>query len=289
MEELDLKELISMFLERKLLIILVIIIFAMVGAIYTLKFIVPEYQSSTSLVLVQLGTEASSDSISTTDITINSKLVDNYREIAKSKVIANTVKSNLNLDIPTAEIQENISVDSISDTELIRITVTNKDPKLACDMAKEFAKVFSDKVEGLYNISNVHILDEAEIAQEPSNINLPKNVLIFSFVGAILVFGYILLVNMLDTTVKTDVDIEKALNLPVLASIALTDENYKKKSKYTKNAKLSELDFKAIEHTASIKRSSSERKTETNDSVQKTSTTRRTTTRRTGERKGGKR
>ena len=62
MEELDLKELISMFLEKKLLIILVIIIFAIMGAIYTLKFIVPEYEASISLVLVQLGTEATTDS-----------------------------------------------------------------------------------------------------------------------------------------------------------------------------------------------------------------------------------
>lgn len=278
MEELDLKELISMFLEKKLLIILVIIIFAIMGAIYTLKFIVPEYEASISLVLVQLGTEATTDSatsISTTDITINSKLVENYREIAKSRVVADTVKQNLHLDIPTSEIQENIAVNSISDTELIRVTVTNKDPKLAYDIATEFAKVFADKVEGLYNIRNVHILDEAQIPQEPSNIHLSKNVLIFAFVGAILVFGYILLINMLDTTVKSDIDIEKTLNLPVLASIALTDDNYKKKSKYTKNAKLSELDFKNIEREIN-------KKDDIDDS-------RRTQSRRNVKRKGGKR
>ena len=278
MEELDLKELISMFLEKKLLIILVIIIFAIMGAIYTLKFIVPEYEASISLVLVQLGTEATTDSatsISTTDITINSKLVENYKKKKKSRIVADTVKQNLHLDIPTSEIQENIAVNSISDTELIRVTVTNKDPKLAYDIATEFAKVFADKVEGLYNIRNVHILDEAQIPQEPSNIHLSKNVLIFAFVGAILVFGYILLINMLDTTVKSDIDIEKALNLPVLASIALTDDNYKKKSKYTKNAKLSELDFKNIEREIN-------KKDDIDDS-------RRTQSRRNVKRKGGKR
>ena len=260
------------------LIKLVIIVVAIRGAIYTLKFIVPEYEASISLVLVQLGTEATTDSatsISTTDITINSKLVENYREIAKSRIVADTVKQNLHLDIPTSEIQENIAVNSISDTELIRVTVTNKDPKLAYDIATEFAKVFADKVEGLYNIRNVHILDEAQIPQEPSNIHLSKNVLIFAFVGAILVFGYILLINMLDTTVKSDIDIEKALNLPVLASIALTDDNYKKKSKYTKNAKLSELDFKNIEREIN-------KKDDIDDS-------RRTQSRRNVKRKGGKR
>ena len=36
---------------------------------------------------------------------------------------------------------------------------------------------------------------------------------------------------MLDTTVKTDADIEKALGVPVLASIVLTDDSNKKKAK----------------------------------------------------------
>ena len=36
---------------------------------------------------------------------------------------------------------------------------------------------------------------------------------------------------MLDTTVKTDTDIEKALDIPVLASIVLTDDATKKKFK----------------------------------------------------------
>lgn len=289
MEELDLKELISMFLERKLLIILVITVFALAGAIYTLKFIEPEYQSSTSLVLIQIGADASVEkgaTISTTDITINSKLINNYREIAKSKVIANTVKNNLGLNIDTTEIQQNVTVNSMSDTELLQITVTNTDPKLACDIATEFAKVFADKVQGLYNVSNVEILDEAEVPEEPSNINLPKNILIFAFIGAILVFGYILLSNMLDTTVKSDVDIERLLNLPVLASIALTDESLKKKSKYTKNAKLSELDFKAIEHATSSKKASTDKKIKSKELTQKTTV--RRNGRRIDERKGGK-
>ena len=233
MEEIDLKELISIFMKKKILIIIVVLLFAIVGAIYTVRFIVPLYQSSTSLVLVQVGgdSQAETNSITTTDITLNSKLVDDYREIARSKAVANKVIENLNLQQSVSEIQKSISVTAIAETELIQITVTNKEAELAYRIATEVANVFMEKVNEIYNVSNVHILDAAEIPQEPSNIHLFKNVVIFSFVGAILVSAYILLINMLDTTVKSDLDIEKSLDIPVLASIVLTDDGAKKKMK----------------------------------------------------------
>ena len=92
------------------------------------------------------------------------------------------------------------------------------------------AKVFIEKVDEIYKVSNVHVLDEAQVSNIPSNVNLIKNIIIFAFIGFILVSAYILLINMLDTTVKTDTDIEKALHVPVLASIVLTDEDVRKKS-----------------------------------------------------------
>lgn len=241
MEEIDLKELIGMFLEKKFLIIAIVVIAAILGAVYTLKFIVPLYQSSTSLVLVQVVTDNNDEdedgdsAISSTDIALNSNLVDDYREIAKSKSVATQVIENLKLDMTLTEVQNSISVSSISDTELIRITVTHADKELACKVANEVAKVFIGKVNEIYKVSNVHVLDEAEVSNTPSNINLGKNVIVFAFVGFVLVSAYILLINMLDTTVKTDTDIEKALKVPVLASIVFTDDSVKKKAKSSRS------------------------------------------------------
>jgi len=237
MEELDLKELISIFLNKKYLIIIVLLVSAILGIIYTNNFITPLYQSSTTLVLVQIGSDniSQQSSITTTDVTLNSKLVDDYSEIAKSKTVASTVKNNLNLQQSIEDIQESVSVTAIAETEVIRITVTNSDPGLAYAIANEVATVFKDKVNEIYKVSNVHVLDKAEVPNEPSNIHLLKNIVIFMFVGFILVSAYILLINMLDTTIKTDLDIEKNLGLPVLASIVLTDENVKKKIKKNSN------------------------------------------------------
>lgn len=235
MEEIDLKELIDMFLRKKFLIILMIIVFAALGAIYTLKFITPEYQATTNLILVQIRTDLSSsadpdsNSITTTDVTLNSKLVQDYMEIIKSKRVLYKVIENLNLNQTYTQLKSNITVNSKSDTELIEITVTDVNPDNACKIANEVAEIFMDEVENLFNVRNVLVLDVAEINHQPSNINLSKNIVIFAFIGLITVSAYILLVNMLDTTVSTDTDIERAIKVPVLASIVLTEESNAKK------------------------------------------------------------
>ena len=242
MEEIDLKELVEMFLEKKFLIIFVVILFAILGAVYTTHFITPMYQSSTSLVLVQTGAEKTqndaasgiSESITTTDITLNSKLVDAYAVVAKSKRVANKVLDNLKLDMPIEKLRESITITSASDTQNLKVTATHANPEEACRIANEVSEVFIDEVTEIYKVKNLYILDPAEVNYTPSNINLAKNIVIFAFVGAILVAGYILLINMLDTTVKTDSDIEKAVGVPVLASIVLSDEAAKKKSKKAK-------------------------------------------------------
>ena len=232
MEEIDLKELIGMFLEKKFLIIFVVILFAILGAVYTTRFITPLYESSTSLVLVQTGdTDTSLESITTTDITLNSKLVDAYAVVAKSKRVANKVLENLKLNMPIDDLRESITISSASDTQNLKVSVKHENPEEACKIANEVAEVFIEEVTEIYKVKNLYILDPAEVNTIPCNINLAKNIVIFAFVGAILVAGYILLINMLDTTLKTDTDIEKAVGVPVLASIIFVDENNKKKIK----------------------------------------------------------
>lgn len=48
MEELDLKELFNIFWSKKVAIILIVLIFIVIGVIYTIGFTVPMYSSSTT-------------------------------------------------------------------------------------------------------------------------------------------------------------------------------------------------------------------------------------------------
>ena len=80
---------------------------------------------------------------------------------------------------------------------------------------------FTAKVKEIYSIENVQVVDKAEISYTPSNINHKKDIIIFAFIGAVVSIIYVLVSNMLDTTVKTAEEIEKEFKLPVIASIPI--------------------------------------------------------------------
>lgn len=227
MEELDLKELFNLFWNKKLQIILIVLIFIVLGVIYTVGFTTPMYTSSTTLLLAgtekQEGQAQTTNSITATDITINSNLVSTYSELVKSKNVLSQVISNLGININEDELRKNISVTAVKDTELIEIAVTTQNPEYAPRIANETAKVFIQKVAEFYNINNVHIVDEAELSQEPSNINHQKDIIIFAFIGLVVAVVYVLVANMLDTTIKTAEEIEKYFKVPVLASVPVCD------------------------------------------------------------------
>ncbi|MCI8547858.1 MAG: hypothetical protein HFJ38_03105 [Bacilli bacterium] len=224
MEELDLKELFNIFWNKKVQIILIVLIFIVMGVIYTVGFTTPMYSSSTTLVLASSSNnQTTANTITATDITVNSKLVSTYSELVKSKNVLRQVISNLNIEVNESSLRNNVKVSSVKDTELIEITVTNENPTYASKIANEIAKVFTEKVKEIYNIDNVQVVDEAEISNTPSNINHKKDVVIFAFIGLVAAAGYVLIANMLDTTVKTAEEVEKEFKLPVLASIPIYD------------------------------------------------------------------
>lgn len=223
MEEIDLKELFEIFWAKKIQIILVVLIFIVMGVVYTMGFTTPKYSSSTTLVLAMSETKESNDtlnnSITTTDVTLNAKLVPTYSELVKSKNVLREVISNLNIDEDENTLKKDVSVTSVKDTEVIKITVSHENALYAAKIANEIAKVFSEKINEIYKINNIYIVDEAEVSEEPSNINHTKDVLIFAFIGLILSLAYTFVLNMLDTSIKTPEEIEKNYDIPVLAAI----------------------------------------------------------------------
>ena len=109
-----------------------------------------------------------------------------------------------------------INVSSVSNTELIKITVTDTYRKKAMDITNETANVFAKEIPELYNISNVNILDEAEEATSPSNVNVLKQSVIFIMVGLVLGLGVVFLIYYFDRTIKSSEQVETKLGLPVL-------------------------------------------------------------------------
>ena len=115
MEELDLKELFNIFWNRKLYIILIILVFVVIGLVYTTKYTKPLYSSSTTLVLVSTSNNntTGNNTVTAGDITLNSRLVTTYSKLIKSKNVMKQVISNLSLQTNENSLRNRVSVNSV--------------------------------------------------------------------------------------------------------------------------------------------------------------------------------
>lgn len=217
METIDLKELFEYYKSKFGIVILFVALVGILGCLYGLFIQKPMYKSSTSIVLISEAKDNSQ--LTYNDVSVNQNLVSTYSEIVKSKRVLSQVINNLKLDYSYGALSNNIEVSSVTGTQIIKITVTDGNSKTAKKVANEIAKVFSKEIPELYNISNVNVLDTAEVASRAYNVNIAKQSTIFLLVGLVLGLGVVFVMYYFDRSVKNASQIEDKLKLPVLATV----------------------------------------------------------------------
>lgn len=216
MEEINLKDLFSYFLSKKLYIILITLIAVLLGILYISYFKTPMYKSYTTILLTK---ERDSNTITTVDVNLNKSLVNAYSEIIKSRKVVGRVINNLKLDYSIEQLQSNISVSSINETEIIKIAVTDKDSERAMNIANEIASVFNTEIIKLYNIRNIGVVDVAEEAEAPYNMSTVKSIVLALLIGLVIGFALVFIMYYFDTTIKSVEEVEEKLGLPVIGKV----------------------------------------------------------------------
>lgn len=223
MEELDIKQIVQAIWNKKVLVIVVTIITMIIAAVYSYALQKPKYQSSTTIVLTkpQETEEGKALGLTSTDVTMNQKLVDTYSEIIKSENVLDQVIENTGVqNTSVSKLKSNITVKAVKDTEVIKVTVTCYNAEDAADIANEIGVVFAKWVKENLNLNNVHTLDKAKVATRPYNIQPVKYIAIAAVIGIIISCAYIVIRELFDTTVKTADEIENMLDTPVIAQIS---------------------------------------------------------------------
>ena len=230
MEEINLKELFDYFKERAMLALIIILVVLVIGSIYSIFLKQPLYQSEATVVLVSDDGQAGGGgtSYTTSDVQLNKSLVSTYSEIIVSRKIIHQVIKNLNLDYTVKELQNNVNVSTVKDTEIIKIAVDDPDKSLSADIANEIVKVFSEEIKSIYKIQNVSQVDIAEEVDKPYNVNIVKDLLIYILVGIVLACGVIFVIYYFDTSIKSAEEIENKLGLPVFGIVPIVKRKEKK-------------------------------------------------------------
>lgn len=221
MEEINLKELGNYFLSHIMIILSVITVILIVGCIYSVVIKKPLYHGTTSIVLVN---QNNGNTITNSDIQVNRNLVETYTQIIKSRKILSTVISQLGLTYSESVLANNVSVSAITDTDIIRVSVSDENNQLAADIANEIARVFMEDIKTRYNLQNVSVLDEAVAESSPYNVNIAKEIVLYILIGVVLGCAIVFVMFYFDTSIKSSTEIEEKFGLAVLGNVPYVEK-----------------------------------------------------------------
>lgn len=216
MEEINLSEVYSYFKTKILWILLAVVLIIVLGNVFTLLTRTPLYQSNTTIVLV---TEEKMEDGKRIDYQLSQNLIGTYSQIIKSRNVLNQVIKNLNLKISADELASYVSSSAIESTDIIQITVFFDNAKDSQRITDEVAKVFSKEIKDIYNLENVTIIDKAELAKAPYNVNYIKDNIIYLVIGLVLSFGVVFVMYYFDTSIKSSDVVEDKLGLTVIGIV----------------------------------------------------------------------
>lgn len=218
LDEIDLGELLFDLWLNKLEIIIAMAFGAVAAFFLSTCVMQPEYTSHTSL-YVLAKQETNANTITTADLSVGTQLTNDYVVLMTSRPVLEQTIAELGLDITTDELAGMIKVTNDTNTRILKIAVTNKDPEMARKIADTLRTAVSEQIISVMNIDAVNTVEDASLPVEPSSPNVKRNTLIGLLIGLVLSAGLIVLRSIMDDTVKNSDDVEKYLGVPVMGLI----------------------------------------------------------------------
>lgn len=204
-KEINLKQLYLVVKKRIWVIILTTVLLTALGSFYASIPEIPLYESSTRLY-----------------VQTDKDFFNNLKVIIREPVVLEEVIKKLELGRSAEALRDQIKVEVVDGSTVLRLSVVDQDPVLAANIANAVVIAYKEVARSTVFFTNIIVLTKAEVKENPNPINPQSNRAIYlGFIaGVLLGIGVIFLLDSLDDTVKSEREIEELLGITVLGSVS---------------------------------------------------------------------
>lgn len=234
-DEIDLIELFYALKRRILWVIAAGLLCGCIACIYAKVLVTPMYTSTSSILV--LSKETTLTSIA--DLQLGTQLTKDYPQLIMSTPVMEAVIENLNLDITPAGLKKRISVNNPSDTRILYLSVTHEDAVTAAAIVNELSDVASDFIGDKMEVIPPKVIEVGEIPTSKTSPNVTRYTLMGLLLGFVLCGGIIVVIAIMDDTIKSEEDIAKYLDIPTLATVPDRKDYIGDKQKSARRKKVS--------------------------------------------------
>jgi len=228
LKQLSIEDVIGIVLKKWWIVVISFILCGVLAYTYTEFFISPVYVSKGTLYVNNKsipGTNPNDISnLNASDLSVALKLVDTYTVILKSDRFMRIVSEKVDLPYTYDQIKRMVSLKGVNETEVLEVSVTAGNPEHVTAIAQALLENSKAEIMRVVEAGSVKIIDDASVPISPSAPSKRNNTIIGMILGIIIAVGLMLMIEILDISVKNEEDLETTYGIPVVGSIPNLEE-----------------------------------------------------------------
>lgn len=214
-EYINLAEVFNAIIRHAAIVLLAGLICGIGGFLYSAFVVTPLYNAS-AMMIVNSGER--NDYVTQDQLNSATTLVETYAVIITSDTVMDDVVANLGMEDSYNSTVKNISVSSVNDTQIMRITVTATNPEVALDVCEEITTVCPDVIVKTVKAGSVELVSKASTTFKQVSPNVKRNTVFGILFGLIMASAAVIVITVLDNKVKGENDLKQA-GIPLLGVI----------------------------------------------------------------------
>ncbi|MBY6179790.1 capsule biosynthesis protein CapA [Staphylococcaceae bacterium DP2N0-1] len=197
------------------LLVLLPIVFLLISLVYTFFIASPKYEAATQ---VLVNEKEKDKDMMAQQVQSNIQLVNTYSEILKSPRILDEVAKE-HKEYSASQLNKMVSVNTEAESQILNLSVRANSEKKSEKITNDVAKVFKKQIPDIMNVDNVTVLSSADGTATKVSPKTTANIVGSLLLGLIVAAIIIALKEIFDKRIRTEEDVEKELEIPVLGSI----------------------------------------------------------------------
>lgn len=228
-DTIDLKSIVRILMDKILWILASVFVLGAIVYVYSAFAMTPTY-TATAKLYVQ-GTVSSEEAVSSAEVAIRQRIIPLYQQALSGYDNLDRLSEQLKTEgtlISTQTLRGcvQIATDDVA-LDVLHVTVSTSDPTLSYRICNQLTEMAPQLVGSMVSGYTLEVLDSARRPSSPSSPNIMMNVILGVLVGLVLSCGVIIVLHMIDNTIKDSDRVTEVTQLRFMGEIPDMNESFK--------------------------------------------------------------
>lgn len=217
--EFDLLQMLSYLMKRVWIILLAMAVFAVAGFVISKKNEVPQYTASCRVFVNREGKELNyNEALASLYLRRNSEVILTGRNVAAQIV------ENLGISVSPDVVSNSIRISAAEDTHVLELKYTDTNPVRAAAILNELCDVGAAEIKRHITNANFSVMYYAEVPVAPIAGTTLRDSLVGAAIGMVLAAAVLIVIFLMDDTIRSEDDVERYLGLSTLTAVTLSPD-----------------------------------------------------------------